>query len=301
MTEPEAVVLSEPSSALTATFVPHAGMIGTSLADDGVELLGQRGGLPAYVADHKTMGIPLLYPWANRLSGNAYRVGDTDVTLTPDTHGLHTDAYGAPIHGTLAGDPGWRVIARSGSTLTAELDFGARPELLASFPFPHLLQVAVTLADRTLTVRTTVTATTDTAVPVCFGYHPYLRLPDTPRSQWLIETPAMRCRVVDGHGLPTGAVEPYPARRELLGNTVFDHGFDQLAPGTVFAVSGGGRRIEVRFDRGYPAAQIYAPATEDVVCFEPMTAPTDALRRGAYRLARPGEPGVTQFSVRVIR
>lgn len=32
-----------------------------------------------------------------------------------------------------------------------------------------------------------------------------------------------------------------------------------------------------------------------------MTAPTDALRRGGYRLAHPGEPGVAQFSVRVIR
>jgi aldose 1-epimerase len=36
-----------------------------------------------------------------------------------------------------------------------------------------------------------------------------------------------------------------------------------------------------------------------VVCFEPMTAPTDALRRGGYRCARPGEPAVTQFSIRV--
>ncbi len=57
--------------------------------------------------------------------------------------------------------------------------------------------------------------------------------------------------------------------------------------GAVFAVSGGGRRLEVHFEHGYPAAQIFAPAAEDVVCFEPMTAPTDALRRGGYRCARP--------------
>ncbi len=71
----------------------------------------------------------------------------------------------------------------------------------------------------------------------------------------------------------------------------------------MFAVSGGGRRIEVHFERGYPAAQIFAPPAEDpakaIVCFEPMTAPTDALRRGGYRCARPGEPAVTQFSLRV--
>ena len=45
----ESVTLRDPSSALTATYFPNAGMVGTSLADDGVELLGQRRGLQAYV------------------------------------------------------------------------------------------------------------------------------------------------------------------------------------------------------------------------------------------------------------
>lgn len=292
-------VLSDPSSSLTATFVPAAGMIGRSLCDAGVELLGQRGGVAGYVAEYRTMGIPLLYPWANRLSANEYRVAGTEVTLRPGLGGVHTDDYGAPIHGTLAGDAGWRVSALTGSALTAELDFGSRPDLLATFPFPHLLEVAITLADRTLTVRTTVTATGDAAVPLCFGYHPYFALPGVPRPQWLIETPPMRSRVVDAHGLPTGEVAPYPATSELLGGKVFDHGFDDVAAGSVFAVSGGDRRIEVCFDQGYPAAQIYAPATEEVVCFEPMAAPTDALRRGGYAVARRGEPGVAQFSIRV--
>lgn len=299
MIELEASVLSDPASPLTATFVPAAGMIGTSLSDGGVELLGRRRGLAAYVTDHKTMGIPLLYPWANRLSGNEYSVNGTEVMLTPGAGGVHADEYGAPIHGTLAGDAGWRVSARSVSALAAELDFGSRPDLLASFPFPHLLEVAITLAERTLTVRTTVTATSVTAVPLCFGFHPYLQLPGVPRPQWHIETPPMRYRIVDAHGIPTGAVEPYPATAELLGDNVFDHGFDEVAYGATFAVSGGGRRIEVRFGQGYPAAQIYAPATEDVICFEPMAAPTDALRRGGYRVARLGRPEVAQFSIRV--
>ncbi len=297
MTEFAPVVLRDPP--LTATFVPGAGMIGTSLSDDGVELLGQRRGLAAYVSDHKTMGIPLLYPWANRLSGNGYRVGDTEVTLTPGTGGVHADGHGSPIHGTLAGDPGWRVSEQSASTLAAELDFGSRADLLASFPFPHLLSVAVTLAECTLTVRTTVSATTDTPVPLCFGYHPYLLLPDVPRAQWRIETPPMRSRLVDDRGIPTGATSLHSANAETLGDKVFDDGFDQVPAGAVFAVSGGGRRTEVRFEQGYPAAQIYAPATEDVICFEPMAAPTDALRRGGYRVAHRGEPGVAQFSIRV--
>jgi galactose mutarotase-like enzyme len=84
-----------------------------------------------------------------------------------------------------------------------------------------------------------------------------------------------------------------------LGDKAFDDGYDQVADDSVFAVSGGGRRVEVHFEEGYPAAQIFAPLGEDIVCFEPMAAPTDALRRGGYRSAQPGDWGVAQFSIRV--
>ena len=88
-----------------------------------------------------------------------------------------------------------------------------------------------------------------------------------------------------------------------MGDNAFDDAYDQVGDGAVFAVSGGGRRLEVHFECGYPAAQIFAPLAEDpeenIVCFEPMTAPTDALRRGGYRCARPGEPAVAQFSIRI--
>ncbi|ORW91176.1 aldose epimerase [Mycobacterium sp. IEC1808] len=293
------VTLTDPSSPVAAQFVPEAGMIGTSLTDAGTELLGQRRGLQAYVEAGKTMGIPILYPWANRLGANTYTAEDVTVALTPGENGVRADPNGLPIHGTLAAYPGWRVTAESDNELAAEVDFGADPRLLASFPYPHVLSVAVRLADRALTVRTTVTASCDTAVPLCFGFHPYLRLPDVARGEWIIETPPLRHLGLDEQGLPTGESEPEPAREEPLGDKAFDDAYDQVGEGALFAVSGGGRRLEVHFERGYPAAQIFAPLAEEVVCFEPMTAPTDALRRGGYSTARPGAPAVTQFSIRL--
>lgn len=298
-----AVTLRDPSSPLTAQFVADAGMIGTSLRDAGAELLGQRRGLQAYISDGKTMGIPILYPWANRLGENTYTAQGTTVELTPGENGVRADPNGLPIHGVLAAYNGWRVTDQTANELTARLDFGADPQLLASFPYPHLLTLTARLADRTLTVRTTVAATGDSAVPLCFGFHPYLRLPGAPRADWIIETPALRHLGLDDKGLPTGDSEPQPAREEALRDNTFDDAYDQVSDGAVFAVSGGGRRTEVHFERGYPAAQIFAPPVDDpdkaIVCFEPMTAPTDALRRGGYRCALPGEPTVTQFSIRV--
>ena len=293
------VTLRDPSSALTATFVPAAGMVTTSLSDDGVELLGQRRGLEAYLTTGKTMGIPILYPWANRLNANSYAIDGSVVTLTPGTGGVRTDEHGVPIHGVLAAYPGWHISAQSESRLSALVDWGSRPPLLASFPFPHLLTLDVSLNDRTLTVRTTVTPSTGAAVPLCFGFHPYLQLSGVPRADWLVETPDMRHCQVDAWGIPTGVTQPHAASSELLGDKTIDDGYDWVPPGSVFAVSGGDRRIEVCFEEGYPAAQIFAPAGDDVIAFEPMAAPTNALRIGNYRRAHPGQPVTAAFSIRV--
>lgn len=276
-------------------------MIGTSLADGDVELLGQRRGLQTYISAGKTMGIPLLYPWANRLSSDTYTASGRTVTLGTDAPGVRLDPNGLPIHGLLAAYPNWQLIDKNEDSATAELDFGAQDQLLPSFPFPHTLRLFITLADSVLRIRTTVTATSDVDVPLAYGFHPYLQLPGTPRSEWTVHTPALRHLLVDDRGLPTGVTEAHAAASEVLGDKTFDDGYDQVADGSVFAVSGGGRRLEVHFESGYPAAQIFAPPGEDIICFEPMAAPTDALVRGGYESAHPGEPAVAEFSIRVGR
>jgi len=225
------VTLRDPSSALSAVYVPGAGMLATSLSDGGTELLGQRRGLDAYVSAGKTMGIPLLYPWANRLSAKTYDVDGETVTLARDGYGMRPDNNGLPIHGLLAAYPGWRAQQVSAQKLTAELDFGAHEELRESFPFPHLIELTVELSDRTLAVSTTVTPTSDMAVPLVYGYHPYLQLPDVPRPEWRIEMAKMRHLILDATGIPTGASADWPATAEPLGDKVFDDGFDQVADG----------------------------------------------------------------------
>jgi aldose 1-epimerase len=299
MPEFEAVTLKDPSSSLTATFVPTAGMIGTSLADDGVEFLGQRRGLDAYVNSGKTMGIPILYPWANRLSASKYGIDGAVVTLTAGTGGVRTDEHGVPIHGVLAAYPGWLVTARTDNKLTAVLDYGGKPRLLASFPFPHVLTQEITLKDRKLTIETTVMPTTAASVPLCFGYHPYVVIPGVPREEWVITTPNMRHLPVDNWGIPTGAHEEWTGATEPLKGVAYDDGFDEVPDGAVFVLAGGDRRVEVKFEKGYPAAQVFAPRGDDVVCFEPMAAPTDALRRGDYRYAVAGRPETARFSITV--
>ena len=70
-----AVTLHDPGHGLSAKILPGAGMLITSLQSHGHELLGQRRGIDAYLRDGKTMGVPLLYPWANRLGAETFEVG----------------------------------------------------------------------------------------------------------------------------------------------------------------------------------------------------------------------------------
>ncbi len=299
MAQLPSITLKDPSSSLTATFVPSAGMVCTSLSDGGVELLGQRRGLNAYLTTGKTMGIPILYPWANRLSANGYAVDGGAVTLTPGVGGVRSDEHGLVIHGVLAAYSGWLVKQHADNRLSADLDYGGQPRLLCSFPFPHVVTLDIELAHRSLTIETTVTPTTSASVPLCFGFHPYLTIPGVPREQWKLETPPLRHLPVDNWGIPTGATEHRPAMSEDLGDKALDDGFDDVPPGGVFALTGGDRRIEVVFNHGYPAVQIFAPTNDDVVGIEPMTAPTNALRKGGYSVAVPGRPASASFTIRV--
>src|SRR5829696_1360423 len=104
-------------------------MVCTSWIVDGVELLGQRGGLEKYRRTGSTFGVPLLYPWANRL--------DRDI----ESPLVRRDPNGLPIHGVLAASPHWEVVSHR--PLTARLDFGAYPDYTAVFPYPHVVEVEV--------------------------------------------------------------------------------------------------------------------------------------------------------------
>jgi aldose 1-epimerase len=265
---------------LTATFVPDAGMVGCSLTHRGDELLGQRGGLQHYVSDRGTMGIPFLHPFANRVTDEHFEVDGRTVDLGKAADRLHRDPNGLPIHGLLAGADGW--IAESTATedaarLTARFDFAAHDDLVAAFPFPHAIEMEIALASATLGVATTVTATGDAAVPISFGYHPYLRLPDVAREDWAIEAPVSEHLTLDERSIPTGERVPATIEPGPLGDRTYDDVYAGVEPGTTFSLQGGGRRIQVRFTSGYPVAVVYAPSSDDVICFEPVTAPTNAL------------------------
>jgi aldose 1-epimerase len=296
--------LIDEGAGLEATFVPGAGMLCASLRHHGEELLAQNAGMDAYAARGKTMGIPLLYPWANRLADFSYDVAGRTVTVPHDPARIALDENGLPIHGVIGGRMAWELTRAPGpdaQTLTAQLSWSeSAPELFEVFPFRHDLHYEARLAEGHLTIELTVHASGEDVVPLAFGFHPYLSLPGVSREYWLVELPEMRHLTLDGHQIPTGAGRAQAAETIELAEREFDDGFDSVLEPTHFSASVPGRRMEFHFLEGYPCAQVYAPATGQFICFEPMTATTNSLRsRSGLRLLAPGERYRAAFSLRI--
>ncbi|MCP5068731.1 MAG: aldose 1-epimerase [bacterium] len=297
------VALHSPEG-LVARFLPATGMVCASLEHHGEELLASGQGLDAYVSRGKLLGIPLLHPWANRLERDGFRFADLDVVFPPDEAQLVRDSGGLPIHGLVSGCPDWRVLESTGDAtsarLAAELDFSADPGRAALFPFPHRLRIDAVLAGVSLTITTTLEATGTRDVPVAFGWHPYFVLPGVPRADWRVTLPLERQCILDDQCLPTGEFRSVEIPTGPLGDRTYDALFDRRIPGEPFVLEGGGRRIEVHFGEGYDVAVIYAPAQADVVCFEPMTEPTNPFAgETPPRAVASGEKFSAAFEIRV--
>jgi aldose 1-epimerase len=301
------VTIRSPDGETEAEFVPGANMVCCSLRHRRAELLDCGQGVEAYAQRGKTMGIPLLYPWANRLAGPSYRVGETTVRLPPAEGHYATDPNGLPIHGALPGHLRWSVQTGSpAERLTARLAWNA-PELLELFPFEHELVLEVEVATGGLSLTTTVRATGSQPVPAAFGFHPYLRIPGSARRDWQIALGASQRLVLDEQMIPTGAEEPLAPREFVLGDQSWDDALGALdsdgsggAGGARFQVSDAETTLTVTFEEGFDYAQVYAPPGHDYICFEPMTAPTNALDSGqGLVLVAPGEEYRTRWSVAV--
>lgn len=290
---------------IEAAFVPSAGMVGCSLRHRGEELLGQRGGLMTYIEERSTMGIPLLHPWANRLARPRFSVAGKQVDLDSGSAPVAHGPGGLPIHGLLAAASGWRVDRHEetdgGGILVASFDFAAREGLIAAFPFPHEVLFEAKLREKTLTITTTVHASGDTRVPIAFGYHPYLRLPGVERRSWNVDIPVRERLKLNPRMLPTGEREQVAVESGPLGARTFDDGYLAPEDAAPFVLAGGGRRIELSIGPGYGFAQVYAPDDDNVVAFEPMTAPTNALVVGGpdLPLVEPGGRYRAIFSITV--
>ncbi len=278
-------------------FRPDTAMLCTSLRYAGEEHVAWPRSMTQFRTGHAT-AIPLVYPWANRLPQWRYTFDGTAV----DLHGMHLplDTNGVPIHGNLFAAP-FTVTAEDAAFVAAELDYAADCERLRAFPFRHVVAVDARLdGEHGLTIGTQVSPTSDVAVPISFGWHPFVRLPRGGRSTWQLRWPACEHVEVDERIVRTGARTPQDASLAPIGSRTFDDHY-ALGSDRTFAISAEGRTLEFAFGDNYPYAMLYVPPRRQFVAIEPMTAEIDALGQGRAPSCAPGETFRAEFTLRVTR
>jgi aldose 1-epimerase len=282
-----------------ATVIPELGALIASFQVDGQELLALPASVDDYARHGRATAIPLLFPWANRLETSRYAVDGRNVDLSGQGDLMQFNGN-LPIHGVLPRFMRMSVADRSEDELTAVFEPAADEPVLRVFPFPHRLRVHVVVRPAALTVETTLTATADRRVPVSFGYHPYLALPEGDRDDWTVSLSAREHLVLDDRLIPTGATEAAEVQDVGLRGRSFDDGYGCLGEIGTLRLQGGGRTLTVLLEDGYSHAQVYAPEGRRFVALEPMTAPTNALVSGiALREVEPGDEFLARFTIRL--
>ena len=250
-------------------------------------------------------GIPFLGPWANRLDGDAYWVNGKQYHLNPQLGNIRRDVHQLPIHGLLNFSRYWELVEAAADDASAwsisRIDFARHPDLMAQFPFAHTVTLTHRLRDGVLEVETAIANGNVEPLPIAVGHHPYFSLPGVPRDDWHVHLAARDHLALNEMLTPTGErrpvefSDPYPlkgaALDDVFGNLVRDP--DGQAR---FRVAGGGRSITVTYGPKYTVAIIYAPPGKDFICFEPMSAVTNAFNlahAGVYGELQSAAPGET--------
>jgi len=223
-------------------------------------------------------GIPVLFPFPNRIRDGAFSFQGSAYQINPPRHGF-------------VRDKAWTVIEAEasesdGAWLRCRFDANDHPEaILSQFPFPFVLEMSYRLQDGRLGIHLTATNTGKHTMPLGYGLHPYFRRP----ARGTIQTPANhRWELADS--LPTGRVleltEAYDLRqpRDLAGLVLDDiySGLTTTAAGMCecrLIDSEQRRETVVEFSaRQFPFVVVYTPPSpRQAICIEPNTCPTDAF------------------------
>jgi aldose 1-epimerase len=304
------IKLTDPETGSTATIAPDLGFncfrfrvrlrdnrtINVLSAVDGFELGGQR---PSH------SGIPLLFPYPNRIAGGRYHWDGREYQLPEGL--VPWDRTGNAIHGFCIDRP-WRVTDEGTSSVTGvfRLSLDA-PDRLPYWPADAEIQVQYQLLGGCLRADIRVHNPSDRPLPFGFGTHPYFAVPLAPGSscgQCRVKAPTdhawkLNDCLPDANGGPVKAAIPLAASPALCGLKLDDVYTDLHCQGhqIVCRIEDPAAHavVEQRFAPDFRELVAFTPTWSSAVCLEPYTCMTNAINLQAtginagLRVLAPGE------------
>jgi aldose 1-epimerase len=310
------VRLTDAAHGVEVSIVPSIGNLAYEMKVHGKNILHfPYADVSAFARQPAQCAIPLLAPWANRMTENGFWANGKKYVFNSGLGNVRGDL---PIHGLLGNSPLWRVTevaaGADSAHVTSRLEFWKQPDLMAQWPFAHEYEMTYSLAEGALEVRLTVANLGAQPMPLMVGFHPYYRIPDIPRDEWVAHIPARKRVVADQRRIPSGELIPMDLPSPLpLKDRTLDDGFIDLERDSLgrahFSIQAAGRTVEAMFGPKYPVAVVWEPApppgqTRDFICFEPMTAITSGVNlahEGKYdglQSVAPGARWTESFWVR---
>lgn len=250
-------------------------------------------------------GIPLLFPFPNRIRSGRYSWDGRQFELPEALVGY--EGSGNAIHGFCLDRP-WRLVSQTESSVTGVFRIGRdAPERLPLWPTDAEIQVCYSLHAGCLRADIEIRNPTEVPLPWGFGTHGYFRLPlspDSRRDACTVYAPVRKQWELQDF-LPTGRLLE-PAEHQRLRDAPRFEGLQLDDVYTdVEAESGvvkcrlideqAGLQVVQRCDDSFREIVAFTPPWASAVCLEPYTCTTDAINLqpqgidAGLRVLGPGE------------
>ena len=303
------VTLNDRRTGSTANVAAHLGFncfefIGR-LGDESVSVIHAADGFASGEHPPSHSGIPLLFPFPNRIRGGRYSWEGKEYELPESLVGY--EGAGNAIHGFCLDRP-WRIVDQTESSVTGVFRISEdAPERLRLWPTDGEIAVCYSLKDVCLRADVTVRNPTDVPLPWGFGNHSYFRIPlatESNAGDCTIHAPVSKKWELDDC-LPTGRILHADNVLPLSDGTAFDKlKLDDVYTG-VQSVDGvvkclivdeqAQTQVVQRCDDSFREIVAFTPPWTTAVCLEPYTCTTDAInlqQRGVdagLKVLPPGE------------
>ncbi len=231
-------------------------------------------------------GIPLLFPFPNRIRGGKFTWDGQEFEL-PESLVSHNN--GNAIHG-FALDRPWRITEQTEASVTGTFVISKdAPERRQLWPADAQITVRYSLSDNNLRTDIMVYNPGKTPLPWGFGTHAYFKLPLSHSSRpghCTIYAPVQKRWELEGC-LPTGKIFDPPEEGQLIGSPYFDTLRLDDVYTDVYAPDGvvecriidehAGAQVIQRCDDSFREIVAFTPPWTSAVCLEPYTCTTDAI------------------------
>ena len=249
-----------------------------------VDVIDSQPGFPDGEGGESGNGIPLLFPYPNRIRAARFTWAGREYSLPQDLVAWNKDNA---IHGFCLDRP-WRVVKSGPDFVLGEfqlsVDAADRREL---WPADFIIRCRYSLRGSTLQSTFEISNPDTVALPWGLGTHAYFKLPLTAESEadqcLLIAPPTTQYELIDC--LPTGNTQSISDDLSLVDGVRFGtHRLDDVFGGLPADLvecgimdQAAGLQVVQRNPGSFRELVMYTPPSRNAVCFEPYTCVTDAI------------------------